>query len=320
MEYVGRPLLRALATAPQGIPRRPITVPPPAYAVKESTEIYQVDMKIPRGFTPDDIKIKMDPKAIHVEGNHGNKHFEEHFTTGHPLDVEHMQKEIKYGKMHLEAPKTYLTTPSVQDAVQYTPILDHEPISVAPGYDIKESLWAFEVDMDIPYIFEEKDITVTVDSDKRCINVSGTNDSLHFIKSFCTGHAIDLDCAQVEISPGHIHVKAPKERIVVSPVNQAPPSTIAPPYNVDPVTVAPGYSVKENNDMMEIDMDLPEDFASEDVAVDVGPDHKYIHVSGRHGGKHFEKTFEAGHALNEKTLRSKLDHGHLHVDAPKDHA
>ena len=314
---IGSTFLRAVA-AVHTPAHKPITVPPPKYAIKESTEIYQVDMKIPRGFTPEDIKVKVDPKEIHVEGTHGNKHFEEHFTSGHDLDVSHLEKEIRFGNIHLEAPKTYMTTPPLRDETKYL-LIDHEPITTQVGYDVKQSMNELKIDMDIPFEFTKEDVTVTIAPDKKHIHVCGTHNGIHFDKTFSSGRVIDVARTKSWVGHGHVRILAPVARTVVAAHNEVPPSTIRPPYNEDPVTVAPGYDVKENNDVLEVDMNIPLDFNQDEISIEVEPDQKHIHVSGRHGNLHFDKSFDSGHALDKGRIHADLTKGRLHIDAPKDH-
>ena len=89
-----------------------------------------------------------------------------------------------------------------------------------------------------------------------------------------------------------------------------------------PVTTNPHYEVKESQLDYQIDMDLPpEKFNPEEIAIEISPDTKHIHVTGTHqeAGRtqHFEKDFDSGHALDVSHLETDYSNGHLHVEAKK---
>ena len=294
----------------------------PGYDIKESMEDYQVDVKIPRGFNPEDLSVDVEPdkKHIHISGTHKDidkeTHFEEHFASGHELDVDHLETDIKFGQFHLKAPKAH--KPLVPFIGEPRATEGHIPITAAPGYDVKESFDDLQIDMNIPQGFGPDDVAVEFEPDKKHLHVSATHDQLHFEKDFASGHALDIENVQKKISNGHLHLTAPKTRATTIP-EEAPPKIIFSAINEDPVTVAPGYDIMESTDKFQVDMNIPRDFAPDEVQIEFGPNSKEMRVEGRHGNVHFFKRFSTGHALDTKNLSTNVSAGLLHVEVPKSH-
>ena len=228
---VVRPLvIRGFATAPivrpnvPSPPHIPITTTP-SYEIKESQRDYEVDMDIPREFKPDEIEVDIDPntKRIHVTGMHkqGDKamHFEKDFDSGHALDMGHLQADIADGHLQLQAKKTSTKTP-VPNKKAYIrhPILGETPVTAsggyvtaAPGYDIKESMFDFAVDMHVPAGFPPEQVQVEFQPDAKGIRITGAHDYMFFDKTFTCGHPLDTQNFQTNFDQqGYLRFQAPK--------------------------------------------------------------------------------------------------------------
>jgi len=223
-----------------------------------------------------------------------------------------------------------LTTPIIRANVPSPP---HIPVTTTPRYEVKESQFKYEVDMDIPREFEPEEVEVDIDPNTKRMYVTGmhkdgTNKALHFEKEFDSGHSLDVDHLEADLADGHLHVRANKamtktpqymarKAYVPPPILAETPVTVMPGY----VTAAPGYSIQEGMFSFAVDVDLPPGFTSpEQIKIEVQPDAKGIRITGAHDYIFFDKMFACGKPLDVRNVKTTFDQGYLHFEAPKVHA
>mmetsp|Transcript_12412 Transcript_12412/g.23752 ORF Transcript_12412/g.23752 Transcript_12412/m.23752 type:complete len:245 (-) Transcript_12412:162-896(-) len=217
-------------------------------------------------------------------------------------------------------------TPIIRPNVPPPP---HIPITTTPHYEVKESQFDYEVDMDIPREFKPEEVEVDIDPDTKRIHVTGMHKegakALHFEKDFDSGHALDVGHLQAELGDGHLHLQAKKtltkapeyvaKKAYTRPILAETPAMASPGF----VTAAPGYDIKEGLFSFAVDMHVPAGFPAEQIKVEFQPDAKGIRITGAHGYTFFDKTFTCGKALDTQNFKTVYDQGYLHFEAPKVH-
>lgn len=214
-----------------------------------------------------------------------------------------------------------LATPTIRTNVRPTP---HDPVTTSPRYDIKESPLEYGVDMDVPKEFTPEDVSVEIDPNTKRIHVTGVHREAdrvqHFEKDFVSGHPLDVDHIQADLSDGHLHLQVNK--VYASPLSLQPETSVraTPAATAESVTAAPAYDIVESMFRFAVNVNLPDGFTADNVRVQLQPDARGVRITGRQGNTVFDKSFTAGHALDAQNVMTAVEQGQVHFEAPKMHA
>ena len=84
-----------------------------SYQIKSEDDAVIAEVEVP-GVAPEDVKVRVEGRAVHVETPRGNAYF----TIGSRVDSEHVTASIRHGLLSLRVPKREARTVEVQVEVE----------------------------------------------------------------------------------------------------------------------------------------------------------------------------------------------------------
>ena len=83
------------------------------YRIKSEDDAVVAEVEVP-GVAPEDVNVRVEGRAVHVETPRGNSYF----TIGSRVDVDHVTATIRHGLLSLRVPKREARTVEVQVEVE----------------------------------------------------------------------------------------------------------------------------------------------------------------------------------------------------------
>ena len=84
-----------------------------SYQIKSEDDAVVAEVEVP-GVNPQDVKVRVEGRAVHVETPRGNSYF----TIGSRVDSEHVTATIRHGLLSLRVPKREARTVEVQVEIE----------------------------------------------------------------------------------------------------------------------------------------------------------------------------------------------------------